>query len=72
MRNETGSGKTISRRRRLVGLTQHALAKKSRVPVQKITFAETGRAELTPEELNRIWSALRVRAQKVFDAVANG
>ena len=67
----TGSaGKTISKQRRSVGLTQHALAQKAGVDVQKITFFETGRIILDDAELNRIRTAIKTTAQKVFDSVA--
>jgi predicted transcriptional regulator len=69
-KRETGSGRTIQRKRQLVGLTQHTLSKATNIPVQRITFAETGRVDLTPDELDRIWNVLRQRARKAMDAVA--
>jgi predicted transcriptional regulator len=70
MRKQTNEGRTLSKRRKLCGLTQHALAEQSGVNVQRITFAETGRIALDDSELNRIRVALKQRAQKVFDSVA--
>jgi len=67
---QRSAGKTISKQRRSVGLTQHDLAQKAGVDVQRITFFETGRIALDDSELNRIRTALKTRAQKVFDAVA--
>jgi predicted transcriptional regulator len=64
--------RTISKKRRMVGLTQHSLAIESKVNVQRITGFETGRISLEPDELLRIRKTLRARASKVFDAVANG
>jgi transcriptional regulator with XRE-family HTH domain len=65
-----GEGRTISRKRKLVGLTQHSLAQASGVNVQRISFAETGRITLEPEEINRIRKALKNRAAKAMDAVS--
>jgi transcriptional regulator with XRE-family HTH domain len=71
MKGTPSEGRTISKRRKMVGLTQHSLAMDSGVNVQRITAAETGRTILTDDELLRIRKTLRQRAQKVFDSVAH-
>lgn len=67
---QQSEGRTISRKRKLVGLTQHSLALAANVDVQRITYAETGRLSLEPGELDRIRTALKRRAQKAMDAVS--
>jgi predicted transcriptional regulator len=64
--------RTISKRRKMCGLTQFNLAQASGISIQKIVNFETGRIALDADELGRIRKCLRQRAQKVFDAVANG
>jgi transcriptional regulator with XRE-family HTH domain len=68
--NQHNEGRTISRKRRMVGLTQHSLAEASGVNVQRITYFETGRLLLEPQELDRIRKALKNRAQKAMDTVS--
>jgi transcriptional regulator with XRE-family HTH domain len=63
-------GKTIGKKRKLVGLTQHSLAVATGIDVQRITYFETGRLLLEPQELDRIRKALKNRAQKAMDAVS--
>jgi transcriptional regulator with XRE-family HTH domain len=70
MSKQHSEGRTISRKRKLVGFTQAALAQESGVPVQRITYFETGRIPLLPTELDRIRAALKRRAQRAFDAVS--
>jgi transcriptional regulator with XRE-family HTH domain len=54
--------KELKRRRKQPGLTQFELAKQARLQYSRITFAETGRCQLTAEEIRRI--------EKVFEACA--
>ena len=70
MANKQSQGRTISKKRKLVGLTQHSLAQASGVNVQRITFFETGRLALDPDEIERIRKALKTRAVKAMDAVS--
>jgi transcriptional regulator with XRE-family HTH domain len=69
MANKQSEGRTISKKRKLVGLTQSRLAQESRVAVQRITYFETGRLILQPDEIERIRKALKNQAQKAFHAV---
>jgi transcriptional regulator with XRE-family HTH domain len=71
-KNQTGEGTTIGKRRRMVGLTQFALAQQSGVSVQRLTFFETGRLTLDDAELERIRKTLKQRAHKVFAVVGAG
>jgi transcriptional regulator with XRE-family HTH domain len=70
MANRHSEGRTISKKRKLVGLTQHSLAVATGIDVQRITYAETGRLLLEPQELDRIRKALKSRAAKAMDAVS--
>ncbi len=67
-RNQGDSNRNLARKRRSVGLTQHALLE-SGVAVSRIVYAETGRISLEASELDKLDAVLRKRAQKVFDAV---
>jgi len=49
----------IARKRRMVGLTQHELARQSNLSVSRLVWFETGRCDLEPEELGRIKDALK-------------
>jgi predicted transcriptional regulator len=60
----------IAKKRRMVGLTQHQLADETGIPVSRVVFAETGRIELEPEELDRVRDVFRQRAKKAMAAVA--
>ncbi len=64
--------RNLARKRKALGLTQHALAEASGVPVSRITYSETGRLRLTDEELEKISEVFKARAQRVFDAVFVG
>lgn len=69
-RNQGNSNRNLAKRRRMVGLTQHNLAKESGVPVARITYAETGRLTLDDSELDKLDAVLRKRAAKAMDAVS--
>jgi predicted transcriptional regulator len=69
-KQHASAGRTIGKKRRMVGLTQHHLARESKVPVQRITYFETGRLLLEPDEIDRIRKALKNRAQKAMDSVS--
>lgn len=60
----------IKRKRKLLGLGQHALAKLSGVTYARISYAETGRIILKSEEIAALGSALEARTKKVFEEVA--
>lgn len=60
----------IARRRKMCGLTQHALAEATGIAVSRIVFAETGRLDLEPTEIETIRNVLRQRARKVMAACA--
>ena len=60
----------LKRQRRYLGMTQHELAKVANVAPWKITFAETGRAELTADEIERVKVALAKQAAEIGDSVA--
>jgi transcriptional regulator with XRE-family HTH domain len=60
----------LKRQRRMLGLTQHALARKANIPPGRISWAETGRAKLTPDEVERVKQVLSRRAQEVAQAVS--
>lgn len=55
----------LKRRRQQLGLTQFELAKKARVGYTRITFAETGRCQLTAEEIERIEAVFFRQAAKI-------
>lgn len=57
--------KQLARQRRAMGLTQHRLGHDARIPPWKITFAETGRVKLTPEEVQRIKDVFSKRAAEI-------
>jgi transcriptional regulator with XRE-family HTH domain len=52
----------LKRQRRMVGLTQHELARLAGIGVSRIAFAETGRTKLTDEELERVFDVIARRA----------
>jgi transcriptional regulator with XRE-family HTH domain len=66
------SNRWIRTKRKSLGLTQHELAKKSGVTFARLSYGETGRIQLTPDEIERIEEVFRARAQRVFDAVMVG
>lgn len=53
-------GKRIMERRKTLGLTQEALAELSGVTTQFVSYAESGRRAMRPENLMKIASALGV------------
>jgi hypothetical protein len=67
--SSAGSDRGLARKRRLCGLTQHAVAQQANVPLQRITYAETGRIDLEPDERERIKNVFRNRVRKAMDAV---
>lgn len=71
MRRQPHQGRTLANRRRLLGLTQHDVSQQARIPINRIVFAETGRCDLEPEEVERVWDVFRKRARKAMDAVAS-
>jgi predicted transcriptional regulator len=52
----------LKRQRRMVGLTQHELARLAGIGVSRITFAETGRIKLTNDEVERLRDVIARRA----------
>ena len=65
-----GCQRGLGKKRRMVGLTQHQLSHETGIPVGRIVFAETGRADLEPSEVEKIQNVLRKRARAAMDAVA--
>ena len=55
-------GKRIIERRKKLGLTQEALAEKGDVTPQFVSYAESGKRAMRPENLLKISSALNVSA----------
>lgn len=55
-------GKRIMDRRKKLGLTQEALAEKGEVTTQFVSYAESGKWAMRPENLLKISSALEVSA----------
>ena len=55
-------GKRIMDRRKKLGLTQEALAEKREVTTQFVSYAESGKRAMRPENLLKISSALEVSA----------
>ena len=55
-------GKRITERRKKLGLTQEALAEKGEVTTQFVSYAESGKRAMRPENLLKISSALGVSA----------
>lgn len=55
-------GKRIIERRKKLGLTQEALAEKGDVTTQFVSYAESGKRAMRPENLLKISSALGVSA----------
>ena len=53
-------GKRIMERRKAMGLTQEALAEKSNLTTQFVSYAEGGKRAMRPENLMKIASALGV------------
>jgi len=57
--------KPLSKRRRMLGLTQHELAHRADLPLWKISWSETGRVKLTAEETEKIRAAFAQRAAEI-------
>ena len=55
-------GRRIMERRKKMGLTQEALAEKSDVTTQFVSYAESGKRAMRPENLLKISAALGVSA----------
>ncbi len=55
-------GQRIMERRKKLGLTQEALAEKADVTAQFVSYAESGRRAMRPENLMKIAAALGVSA----------
>lgn len=55
-------GNRITKRRKKLGLTQEALAEKGDVTPQFVSYAESGKRAMRPENLLKISSALEVSA----------
>lgn len=68
--NRMESMKNLSRLRQAAGLTQHALGEIAKVPRSKIANVETGRAEFTDTEAERIRIALGKEVRENFKAIS--
>jgi len=60
----------LARQRRMMGLSQHELARLTAIPFSRICWAESGRRKLTYEEVQRIKSVLAQRVEQIAGAVA--
>lgn len=60
------AGKRIMERRKALGLTQEALAEKSEVTTQFVSYAESGKRAMRPENLMKIASALGVSTDYIL------
>jgi predicted transcriptional regulator len=59
-------GRSLATKRRMLGMTQHMLAHRARIPINRLVFAETGRIDLRPDELDRVRTVFRDRAKKAM------
>lgn len=59
-------GKRIIERRKKLGLTQEALAEKGDMTTQFVSYAESGKRAIRPENLLKISSALGVSADYIL------
>lgn len=59
-------GKRIIERRKKLGLTQEALAEKGDMTTQFVSYAESGKRAMQPENLLKISSALGVSADYIL------
>jgi DNA-binding XRE family transcriptional regulator len=59
-------GRSLARKRRQLGLTQHDLAKAVGISVNRLVFAETGRVLLDSETMHKIRHALRKHARRML------
>ena len=55
-------GKRIEQRRKKMGLTQEALAEKAELTTQFVSYAESGKRAMRPENLLKLSAALGVSA----------
>ena len=55
----------LKKRRRAMGFTQHRLHVLAKIPLGRITYFESGRINLTPDELQRIEHVLAARAKEI-------
>lgn len=55
-------GKRIAARRRQLGLTQEALAEKGEITAQFVSYAESGKRAMRPDNLLKLAAALEVSA----------
>lgn len=59
-------GKRIMERRKKLGMTQEALAEKSEVTTQFVSYAESGKRAMRPENLMKIALALGVSTDYIL------
>lgn len=59
----------LKKRRRAMGYTQHRIATLAKIPLGRITYAESGRISLTADELQRIERVLAARAKEIAGMV---
>jgi predicted transcriptional regulator len=62
-------GRTLAKKRRMVGMTQHEVAELANVSLTRIVYGETGRLDLEPEEVARVRQVLRQRLKQVVAEV---
>jgi predicted transcriptional regulator len=55
----------LKKHRRMVGLTQHDVARLTGIPFGRLVYAETGRIRLTCEEIERIRGVITSRAAEI-------
>jgi len=70
MRIERHTMRLLRKRRRMLGLTQHQLARSANLPLWKISWSETGRVKLTAEETEQIRTAFAQRAAEIAAALS--
>lgn len=61
-----GVGKRIMERRKKLGMTQEALAEKSELTTQFVSYAESGQRAMRPENLMKIAAALGVSTDYIL------
>ena len=59
-------GQRITERRKKLGMTQEALAEKADVTTQFVSYAESGKRAMRPENLLKISQALQVSADYIL------
>jgi transcriptional regulator with XRE-family HTH domain len=60
---------TLKEKRKLCGLTQSDLARLASINYSRLTFAETKRTRLRPDEIGRIRTVLSERAKQIIATV---